>query len=216
MLRNYLPYFLIVATTCLMLGLPKLSTKISSPQVNGKMTDKEAPEFSLRTTKKTTFNNSNLKNKWTLLTFGFSKCNGICPLNLSKLGVLIDSIKETDASRLKDLQFVFISIDKERDNPKSLEDFTSNFSKLIIPLSDGDDTGPIVSKRFNSYINKQKNKQPDYQISHAGFIYLIDPNSRIKIIYTNEEVASEEILSDLKFLGRQYGTGIRKTRLSSM
>jgi len=216
MIKKYLPYFLIVLTTCLMLGLPNLSSKISSADFNGKATKKNAPNFSLKTSGDKQFSQDDLKNKWTLLTFGFSKCTGVCPLNLSKLGILIDKVKETQPQSLKELQFVFISIDKERDDNKTLEEFTSNFSNLILPLSDGVDTGPMVSRRFNSYINNYKGSDPDYQISHAGFIYLIDPELKIKVLYTNEEVSSEEILADLKFLWRQNGTGNRKARLSSM
>lgn len=129
-------------------------------------------------------------------------------MNLSKLSSVIESIESTDKRVIEDTQFIFISIDPGRDNKRSMTSFSSNFSPKITPLLAGKDLGTKVAKEFNAYVldTPHEEKDEDYQINHAGFFYLIDPNGIIRVIYLDKEITPEKLYHDLVVLRSSYGT----------
>ena len=60
-----------------------------------------------------------LKGKWTLLYFGFTKCPDICPEELTKVSGVLQKLDE----RGQPIQPVFITIDPARDTTQRLKDY---------------------------------------------------------------------------------------------
>ena len=63
--------------------------------------------------------------------FGFTSCPDICPTTLAEM----DSWSKALGSAGKDLRFVFVSVDPERDTPAVLKDYLSAFDVPVIGIT---------------------------------------------------------------------------------
>lgn len=205
MTKENFPYFLILLLSMLVLSFPYFSSKTTSQSYHGKRIDINAAPFKLRSLKGTEVTEEIYKRKWTFMTFGFSKCTGVCPLNLRKFTKLSDKMMD------QDVQFLFVSIDNLRDSKENMEEFASHFSKSLVPLLSGKESGAEIALKYKTNINidivKMKEDE-DYQINHSGFIYLINPKGKLLLLYADQDVLAEDLSLDLANLKEQHGTVI--------
>ena len=69
------------------------------------------------------------KNK--LIYFGYTYCPDVCPFDILKLSKFIDKNPQLK----KELDFIFITVDPDRDQPQQLKSFLGNFNPSIIGLT---------------------------------------------------------------------------------
>ena len=55
--------------------------------------------------------------------FGFTHCPDVCPMGVSVLSNVIDEIEER--ADIDDYEFIFVSVDPDRDTPHRLNEFLS-------------------------------------------------------------------------------------------
>jgi len=75
--------------------------------------------FALTDHKNRVFDLAGLKGKWSFLFFGFTHCPDICPTTLAILARARDNIAKSKVGA-EDVQFVFISVDPNRDTAGKL------------------------------------------------------------------------------------------------
>ena len=74
------------------------------------------------------FKNSTLKNKPSLLFFGFTNCPEICPTTLAELSEITREV----TSSVDEINIIFVTLDPQRDNEKYLKDYLQYFDSNII------------------------------------------------------------------------------------
>ena len=118
-----------------------------------------------------------LKDKWTLVFFGFTYCPDYCP---TTLGVL-NAVQERMGDKAKDLQIVFISIDPERDTPQLLKDYLSSdgFPKGVIGLTGTPEQTAQVAKEYRAFYQKVGEGE-GYTMNHSLTVYLMGPDGRFR------------------------------------
>ena len=62
--------------------------------------------------------------------FGFTHCPDVCPMGISVLSNVIDELSDLSINK-----FLFISVDPDRDTPKRMNKYLSNFNNEIIGLT---------------------------------------------------------------------------------
>ena len=77
------------------------------------------------------FKNSTLKNKPSLLFFGFTNCTEICPTTLADLSEIIREV----TSSVDEINIIFVTLDPQRDNEKYLKDYIQYFDGNIIGVT---------------------------------------------------------------------------------
>ncbi len=82
--------------------------------------------FALTDHKNRVFDLASLKGKWSFLFFGFTHCPDVCPTTLAVLARAHDSIAKNTVGA-EDIQFVFISVDPNRDTASKLEQYVDYF-----------------------------------------------------------------------------------------
>src|SRR5437764_11967587 len=82
------------------------------------------------------FDLSRLKGKWSFLFFGYTHCPDICPTTLATLARARENIAKS-AAGAKDVQFVFISVDPNRDNASKLEQYVAYFHATFLGATGG-------------------------------------------------------------------------------
>ena len=118
-----------------------------------------------------------LKNKWTLVFFGFTYCPDYCP---TTLGVL-NAVQERMGDKAEDLQIVFISIDPERDTPQMLKDYLSSdgFPDGVIGLTGTPEQTAQVAKEYRAFYQKVGEGE-GYTMNHGLTVYLMGPDGKFR------------------------------------
>ena len=93
----------------------------------------EISDFKLEKKDGTFFTKSDLRDKWTIMYFGFTSCPSECPVTMSELRKLINALREKDF-KLSDKQWVLVTIDPERDSATDIDFYASRFDPEFIGL----------------------------------------------------------------------------------
>ena len=111
-----------------------------------------------------------------LVYFGFSYCPDICPMALQKMGAVQARIDPQGDK----LNYIFISVDPERDTAESLELYvTANgFAKGLTGLTGTQEQIDIAKAAFKVYSQKvpTPDSVADYTVDHSDIMYLMDKN----------------------------------------
>jgi protein SCO1 len=115
------------------------------------------------------FTSAQLKGKPFTIFFGFTYCPEACPTTLLELSNLIKDLGP-DADRLN---YLFVSVDPERDTPEQLKLYLSAFDQRIIGLTGTLDQIADIAKKYRVYYKKVSTKE-GYTMDHTASVYLMD------------------------------------------
>ena len=116
-----------------------------------------------------------LKDKWTLLFFGYTFCPDICPTTLAQIRQIRSELSTEDAEKLR---VVLVSVDPNRDTPQRLKEYLGYFDEQYIGL-----TAPVadIQKLANAvsvpFIPADTSK-PNYTVDHSGNLALLGPDGK--------------------------------------
>ncbi|MCM8593949.1 SCO family protein [Accumulibacter sp.] len=128
------------------------------------------------------FTNGDLAGRWTLLFFGYTFCPDVCPTTL----LLLREVKtRLVAAGVAPAQVVMISVDPDRDLPETLTHYTRAFDPEFIGATGDDDSlRALVSHLGVYYLRHAEGKKSAYLVDHSAAIYLIDPQGRLKAVFS--------------------------------
>lgn len=115
-----------------------------------------------------------LRDKITLVYFGYSFCPDICPTDLQLIGQALDQMTEEERA---EAQALFITIDPERDTAQQLAGYVPLFHPQIRGLTGTPEQIDAAAKAYRAYYKKVSAEEAgtsDYLMDHSAFIYLMD------------------------------------------
>ena len=116
---------------------------------------------------------SEISNKLMLIYFGFTYCPDVCPTTLIKMADVIDRLGD-DALEVNS---IFISVDPERDNVETINDYVSAFHNQIIGLTGNKEQISNVAKDWGVYYQKEFiDGSAEYTVNHLDIIFLANAN----------------------------------------
>lgn len=153
-------------------------------------------EFKLHYADGRDFTFDNLKNKFTVLYFGFVHCPDMCPETVSKMSQIIGMMNKKE---INNLQFIFVSIDPKRDNRESLAKFTANFNKSIDAVTGEKEELVKLTNSLKAYYAEDRNSsaRDDYYVDHSSFMYLLSPEAKLVSQFAPNALA-EDIAKQIK------------------
>jgi protein SCO1/2 len=113
---------------------------------------------------------ADMKGKPFLVFFGFTHCPDICPTTLFDMSQLMKQLGP-DADRTAAL---FITVDPERDTPKVLKDYLSNFDPHLRGLTGDPAAISAAIRAYRVYAKKVPLENGDYTMDHTAVVYLMD------------------------------------------
>jgi protein SCO1/2 len=125
---------------------------------------------------------SQLEGKHTLVFFGYTRCPDFCPITLAEFV----QIKRALGDQAEQLQFLFVSVDGDRDTPESIRAYLDGFDPTFIGMSGVQQTLEPIRPDFGLYYDLRTNegRGDNYLVDHSTPSYLIDPQRRLAAIYS--------------------------------
>lgn len=140
----------------------------------------EIENFELIDQNSQAFTKNNLKNHWSLLFFGFTHCNMVCPVTLTVLNQAYQQLEKRLSTKDKPL-VVFITIDPERDTIKSLKEYMLQFNPHFLGARTSIEKTNLLKKQFHIIAEKT---QSNDQFNHSTEILLINPKAEIQAYFS--------------------------------
>ena len=141
-------------------------------------------------------NFADLKGKWLLVDFIYTRCAGTCELMTSKLVRAADHL---GTALGKNVEFVSITLDPEHDGPKQLLNWAraQNAQRkgwLFL-------TGPLQNvEQVMAAFKVKRAVEPDGTIDHVIEFFLVGPGGRERRLYSPNEATPEAVANDVKAL----------------
>ena len=140
------------------------------------------------------WNARKLGKKIGVLYFGYTFCPDVCPISLDNLVSALSGEKIDGGV----FQPIFVSIDPERDSPRIIGEYLSNFSDNIIGVS-----GSVSELRLFAWImgasyslRRTQKSDMEYLVDHSANFYLV--NSRGDLIVMPTRDTPEQIEKSLR------------------
>lgn len=170
-----------------------------SKQFRGSAIGDPAPkafDFELQEPDGTPFRMSEQQGKVVLIYLGYTNCPDYCPATLGKFKSVAEQLDEDAAN----VDFVFITVDPDRDSPEVIGAYMDRFSSDFIGLTGSMDELETVWKNYGAgrYI-ENVDSDLGYVVSHSTRVWVVDKQGLLRITFPFEMSASD-IAHDVKLL----------------
>ena len=141
---------------------------------------RELVDFTLPASTGATVSLSELQGKYTLLFFGYTHCPDFCPTTLAHWQQMKRELGELGDQ----LNYIFISVDGERDTPDLLQRYLSRFDPAFVGLSGEPETLAEIAPDYGLEYILNTEEGENYSVSHTTRTYLIDPQGRLISVFS--------------------------------
>ena len=141
--------------------------------------ERALPEFALTDHTGGAYTRRHLTDDWTLLFFGYTHCPDICPITLVTMSASVNAVAALggEAPRV-----VFVSVDPERDAPRSLRAYVTTFRDDFLGV-----TGPHEElrklTRALGVAYARDGDGPEYLVEHSAALLLVNPKGELQAVF---------------------------------
>lgn len=132
------------------------------------------------------------RGKWLLITFGFTHCPDICPLQALTMA---NTMEHLDAQGLADrIVPVFISVDYLRDTSEKVQAYVDHFDTRFVGLTGTKAQLDLTTDAFQTRYEVSKDPgtgQEAVNVIHSSLLFLIDPSGRMRQQFAHRMDASD-------------------------
>lgn len=125
------------------------------------------------------FDLERLRGHWSFLFFGYTHCPDICPTTLSTLNTVARNIDSLPSSPPTP-QYIFVSIDPERDTPEQLAKFVPYFNPSFLGVTGTQSAIDAFTQQLSVvHLKVETDRSDGYLMDHSAALLLIDPQGRL-------------------------------------
>jgi protein SCO1 len=128
-----------------------------------------------------------------LLFFGYTNCPDVCPLTMAEYKQVNNQLGEQAVN----VDFVFVTVDPDRDTPQVIEEFIGAFNQSFVGLSGTDEElqtvwdaywvgrqVPFIADSVEEHAHAEGEAHDDgYEVSHSTRIYVIDKQGKLRLTF---------------------------------
>lgn len=188
------------AALLLLLAMPLLDNPFRSVHYYGRDISGQAPEFLLRDVQSRPVRLSDFRGKYVYLMFGYLGCEDVCHTQaLSFYG-----LKQQITSQ--QVHFVYIGMDPENDTAEKISVYfdarDESFTGLI---ADSLAHAQRVAADYYAYFTVAPDRGDGLRrIDHPGYVYLIDPAGKLRLVYSGSALNLKGMIDDLNKIAAQF------------
>ncbi len=156
---------------------------------------KEIVDFSLTNQADEKVSLHDYKGKLILLAFGYTHCPDVCPVTLARF----KQVKDALGTQADKVNFVFISVDGERDTPTRMNEYLAMFDPAFVGLT-GDQTAArdVIHQYGGEFVIKDaEGLRKNYSVDHTATSFLMSTDGKWIRTYAYN-TAPEIIVPDIK------------------
>jgi protein SCO1 len=134
----------------------------------------------------------------TFVYFGYTHCPDVCPTTLGDWARARASLGPKGAA----MNFVFVSVDPERDTPAIVQAYAHQFDSSFVGLVASVAQLDTIKAAWGFAVEREDMpgmKPGEYGVGHPAGVYFIDRDGRMKFIFA-PGTKSAELASDMKRL----------------
>ena len=156
----------------------------------GSMTTLRPPRalaaFTLYDTHGHPFGLPQLRGRWSFVYFGYTHCTDVCPATLA----ILKRLHRLIGGRSHDIQYVFVSVDPQRDTPRVLTHYLGRFNRGFVGVTGNNrELGSIARKMGVYYKPHRRQADASYAVGHSDEVFLVDPKARLRAVFATPERA---------------------------
>jgi protein SCO1 len=127
--------------------------------------------------------------------FGYTFCPDVCPTTLLDLSRWIKKL----GPQAEKLNYVFVSIDPERDTPSLMHTYLSSFDKHIRGFTGTPEQVAEIAKVYRVYYKKIPTDDGSYTMDHSAVIYLMSSEDKLVTVipYQEDDISALAKLENL-------------------
>ena len=168
------------------------------PEFHGTTYDetKPAEDFTLTDQHGRPFRLSDHRGKIVLLFFGYAYCPDVCPVTLSSWRRVEEALGNSE-----DIEFVFVTVDPERDTPERLREHLANFSDGFHGLTGSQEELEAVYESYGIFMRKVpfSSSAVGYVVDHSTVIIVLDRKGQMRLTIPFD-ADPDEIVHDVRRL----------------
>ena len=136
-----------------------------------------------------------LAGKPSVMYFGYTFCPDVCPTTLLDMSRWIKALGP-DADKLN---YVFVTVDPERDTQKLMHAYLSSFDSHIRGFTGTPEQIAKIAREYRVYYRKVPTDDGGYVMDHSAIVYLMGPNQKLvsAIAYQRDDSAALAKLRNL-------------------
>ena len=144
------------------------------------------------------FKKTTLKNKPSLLFFGFTNCPEICPTTLADLSEITKEV----TSSVNAINIIFVTLDPMRDNKKHLKEYIQYFGSNIIGVTGDKIEIKKFAENWGVFYETVNTSNNNYTLNHTATVFMIDElgNFRGTISWGENETSVMQKINNLSKL----------------
>ena len=167
---------------------PEYSTVLTKPI--------KLDEFMLTADDDSVFSNQSLKDKWSLLFFGYTHCPDVCPLTLHQLA---QANKELADKLDSTLDIIMVSVDPDRDTSEILQKYVRSFGENVSGVTGKNEELDKLTSQLGIFYNANKHEGENYSVNHSAAVILINKNAEFHAVFSAPH-SIEHFVSDLPLI----------------
>lgn len=142
-----------------------------------------------------TVTDKDLAGKPSVIYFGYTFCPEVCPTTLTDMSHWIAQLGP-DADKLN---YVFVTIDPQRDTVKLMHDYVSAFDKHIRGFTGTPEQIAKIAQEYRVYYKRIPTDDGNYLMDHSSLVYLMGPDGKFvsMIGYQENDVSALTKLRNL-------------------
>ena len=153
-------------------------------------------DFTLTSHAGTQFRLADQTGKIVVLFFGYTSCPDFCPTTLMEF----KKVRARLVREAEHTQFVFITVDPERDTPDKLRAYLNSFDPAFIGLTGTEAELAPVWRTFGVFREKKPGASAlGYSMDHSTTVYVIDQRGNLRLTYSYGETA-DDMAQDVNYL----------------
>jgi len=140
----------------------------------------QAVDFELKKVDGGSFSMSAQKGRVVLIFFGYANCPDFCPTTMAEYKKIHANLDD----QAEQVDFVFVTIDPERDSPEQIENYVTSFHSSFIGLSGSIEELQPVWDGYWVFREKQEvDSEAGYLMAHTTRIYVIDKQGNLRLTF---------------------------------
>ena len=146
------------------------------------------------------FDVGRLQNRWSLIYFGFTNCPDLCPLTLTQFAKLDE---ELGIEPTPPIQYIFVSVDPDRDTPDRLGAYVEFFLPELIGVTGNSADLEKFARQLAVGFKAHSDQGENYPVDHSNAILLVNPAAEFQAVLTAPHT-TERLAADFRAIQKWY------------